>query len=122
MALQDPVAVYNATSNFEAQLVRIFLVDAGIEAFAVEDISQVGVWAFGLLPEIHKPQVWVDRENLEQARFLIAEYERRSAVNESSSQNDLFCYKCGESVEQSVSVCPSCGQALDWSEDAEDIP
>ncbi|MBX9679943.1 MAG: zinc ribbon domain-containing protein [Gemmataceae bacterium] len=120
MALQDPVAVYNAATNIEAQLVRIFLVDAGIEAFAVEDVSQVGTWAFGLLPEIHKPQVWVDRENVEQAHSFIVEYERRSRADESEPRNDRFCYECGESVEQNVSLCPSCGQALDWSEDTED--
>jgi hypothetical protein len=74
-----------------------------------------------LLPEIHKPQVWVDRENLEQARSLLAEYERRSDAGGSTARNNLFCYECGESIEQRVSVCPSCGQALDWSEDSEDI-
>ena len=122
MALQNPIAVYNAASNIEAQLVRCLLVDAGIEAFAVEDVSQVGTWAFGLLPEIHKPQVWVDQENIEQARAFLAEYERRSHEGESDPQNDLFCYECGESVKQTVSVCPSCGQVLDWSEDSEDNP
>jgi hypothetical protein len=120
MALQDPVAVYNAANNVEAKLISNFLVDAGIEAFAVEDVSQVGTWAFGLLPEIHKPQVWVDRENVEKAKSFIAEYESRSGQHDSDSKNDSFCYECGEPIEQGVPVCPACGRALDWSEDSED--
>ncbi|HEV3025768.1 MAG TPA: hypothetical protein VGX76_25015, partial [Pirellulales bacterium] len=63
MALQDPVAVYYAATNAEAQVVRSLLVDAGIEAFAVDDVSVGGTWTLGLIPEIHKPQVWVDRRN-----------------------------------------------------------
>jgi hypothetical protein len=51
MALQNPVAVYNASSNVEAQLLRSLLAESGIEAFAIDDVSQVGTWVFGLLPE-----------------------------------------------------------------------
>lgn len=38
VALRDPVAVFNADTNVEAQLVRTLLVDAGVEAFVVEDV------------------------------------------------------------------------------------
>lgn len=34
MELREPVAVFDADTNLEAQLVRTLLVDAGIEAFA----------------------------------------------------------------------------------------
>jgi len=57
MPLQNPVAVYNAANNIEAQLICNFLNDAGIEAYLTSDVSQAGTWMFGLLPEIHKPQV-----------------------------------------------------------------
>ena len=65
MALHDPVAVYNAANNVEAHLVRNALLTSGVEAHVTEDVSQVGTWAFGLLPEIHKPQVWVERQDIE---------------------------------------------------------
>ena len=52
MALRDPVAVYNAANNIEAHFVRNVLVHSGVEAFVTEDISQVGTWMFGLIPEI----------------------------------------------------------------------
>jgi hypothetical protein len=112
MALQNPVAVYNAAANAEAQVVRSLLVDAGIEAFAVDDVSVVGTWALGLIPEIHKPQVWVDRRHVEQARALIEAYEQRSAEQEHGDTVD-FCYECGEPVDSGVSTCPACGQSLD---------
>ena len=78
MALRDPVAVYNAANNVEANLVKIALLNSGVQAYVTEDVSQVGVWSLGLLPEVHKPQVWVDKADLERARPILEEYERRS--------------------------------------------
>src|SRR5512138_1741609 len=43
MPLQDPIAVWTAPSNAEAQLVCELLEEAGIEAFAVEDNSPAGM-------------------------------------------------------------------------------
>ena len=68
MELRDPVAVYNAATNVEAQLIKVLLTEVGIEAFASEDSSLVGYWMFGILPEIHKPQVWVSAKDRERAR------------------------------------------------------
>ena len=65
MALRDPVAVFNADTNVEAHCVRTLLVDAGIGAFVVEDVSYVGTCTLGTLPEINKPQVWVERADAE---------------------------------------------------------
>jgi hypothetical protein len=48
MALRDPVAVYNAANNLEAQLLSNRLNEAGIEAHVTEDVSIVGVWLLGL--------------------------------------------------------------------------
>jgi hypothetical protein len=120
MALRDPVAVYNAATNAEAQLIRNLLVDAGIEAFAVEDVSQVGTWALGLIPEIHKPQVWVDRCNVEGARSFLVRYEQQSGEPRIAEAAELFCYECGEPVSPGASSCAACGKVLDWSEAAGD--
>ena len=67
MALHDPVAVFDADTNVEAQLVRTLLVDAGIEAFAIDDVSYVGTCAWGTLSGINKPQVFVERGDAEKA-------------------------------------------------------
>jgi len=127
MALQHPIAVYNAATNAEAQLVRLMLEEAGLEAFVSEDVSPVGLWMFGLLPEIHKPQVWIDQTDVEQAQPLLQQYEiqqheRREADRTSDSQLeriDVICEDCGTSTSFSaqqrgtVQVCPRCSSYVD---------
>jgi hypothetical protein len=131
MALNDPVAVYNAANNVEAQFVSNTLRNAGIESHVTEDVSQVGVWLFGLLPEIHKPQVWVDRNVLDQAKPILADYERgmierqeaegkKVAVGEATIE--AVCEECGHlslfPAEQTGTVqdCPCCGAYVDVGE------
>jgi hypothetical protein len=46
MALDDPVAAYNAADNVEAHLVKGLLVEAGVEASVEEDLG--GVWVLHL--------------------------------------------------------------------------
>lgn len=74
MALEDPVAVYNAANNPEAHLVKILLTESGVEAFVSEDLSPGGLWMFGTLPEIHKPQVWVSRSDRQRAEPILEQY------------------------------------------------
>jgi hypothetical protein len=131
MGLQDPVAVYNATSNHEAQLVCIHLNEAGVEAYVTEDLSFVGVWALGFLPEINKPQVWVDRSAIEQTKPLLEEFEneirKRLALEDNASQSDIaeveaFCEECGQgsffpaTQLGSIQDCPQCGAYMDIGE------
>ena len=73
MALQHPLVVYNAADHVEAHLLCNALVDAGIDAYVIDDVSQVGTSAFGLLPEIHKPQIWVERGDVERAKAFYRE-------------------------------------------------
>ena len=113
MALRDPVAVFNADTNVEAQLVRTLLVDAGVEAFVVEDVSYVGTCALGTLPEINKPQVWVERADAERAWQLLDDYDRRRTEQETAETTDRFCYHCGEPVQPGDAACAACGQTLD---------
>jgi DNA-directed RNA polymerase subunit RPC12/RpoP len=128
MALQDPVAVYNATNNVESHMLCNILRDAGIEAFTTDDVSVVGVWMFGLLPEIHKPQVWIDRKDVERAKPLLENYEdqlleRQEADRHKLSLDDaaieVTCEECGRSslfpAEQrdTVQDCPHCGSYVD---------
>ena len=48
MDLVSPVPVYNAATNVEAQMVRTFLNNAGIDAYTVEDNSYVGTFSLGI--------------------------------------------------------------------------
>jgi hypothetical protein len=131
MALRDPVAVYNAANNMEAVLIRDLLVDAGIEAFVTEDFSPVGTWAFGLLPELHKPQVWTDKTDAMRAKPILDDYERSAAERRQSVTDNLaaapplevVCEECGRSSHfpaaqrGSVQKCPHCGAYVDVDAD-----
>lgn len=132
MPIRDPVAVYNAATNAEAQLLRIALVEAGIEAYATEDVSTVGIWMFGLLPEIHKPQVWVAREDMGRAKPILDDFEeraheRREAARTVSEQSSIeaTCEECGHTSffpaaqRGTVQDCPRCGAYMDVGEVAE---
>ena len=139
MPLRDPVAVYNAANNVEAHLVKTALLASGIEAYVTEDISQVGVWMGGLIAEIHKPQVWVDRVDIERTGPVLDEYERRAAeLRDPAAEKvrtgppiEVVCEECGGRSSfpaaqwGSVQQCPQCGgfvdvgdedTASDWSE------
>lgn len=89
MALQDPVVVYDAATNVEAQMLKLLLIEAGIEAFVAEDLSTGGIWMFGLLPGIHKPQVWVSQSDVRAAQSVLEGYERLAAERERDGTNRL---------------------------------
>jgi hypothetical protein len=124
----------------EAIFVRDALIAAGVEAFVIEDVSQVGTWVGGLIPEIHKPQVWVERADVERAKPLLDNFERRAAElrgtqgeGETSGPSvEAVCEECGAhssfpaAQRGSVQQCPQCDSYLDvgdedppadWEED-----
>lgn len=127
MALRDPVAVYNAASNVEAMLIREALLSVGIEAHSVDDATPVGAWMFGLIPEIHKPQVWVERYETQRARQIIDEFETRAAKQRQASSVaadvSVACEECGKTSQfpasqlGSVESCPHCGAYVDVGDD-----
>lgn len=121
MALKDPVAIYTAASNYEAEIISIHLTNAGFEAFAVEDHSTVGLtWiGGGAIPEMHRPQVFVERTSAEAARKEIDVYEEQKQQGARTAAPE-FCYRCGEQVERGTAACPGCGKPLDWSRDADE--
>jgi len=137
MALEDPVAVYNATSNIEAHLVKMWLFDAGIEAFVLEDLSTAGLWMFGTLPEIHKPQVWINKADQERAQPILDQYEQdvaeRNRANEQTRSDtgppiEVVCDECDKtslfpaSQRGTIQDCPACGAFVDVGEIDEDDP
>jgi len=123
MGLQHPIAVYTAASNLEAHLICEMLMGEGIEAAVVEDESRAGAWMFGLMPQIHKPQVWVEESAADQARQLLAAYERRLAeqsnVAESAPPVWIVCEECRRSTSfpasrlGHVETCSHCGAYVD---------
>lgn len=143
--LSDPFAAYNAGSNIEAHLVCGLLREAGIQSVVIEDVSQVGVWLGGHVAEIHKPQVWIERADLERARPVLTEYDRRNAERRDAEQNlrtseppiEVVCEECGKhsvfpAIQQGTTQnCTHCRAYLDvgdeatiagWEEDAEEEP
>jgi hypothetical protein len=127
MALRDPVAVYNAANNMEAIFVRDALVAAGVDAFVIEDLSRVGTWIGGFIPEIHKPQVWVERADIERAKPVLDDFERRSTdLREAGAEAgatgpviEVVCEECGRPAsfpaaqQGSVQQCPHCRAYID---------
>jgi len=131
MPLQDPVAVYTARTNTEAQIVRHLLIQSGVEAFAVEDLSVVGLWMGGTIPGVDTPKVWVDRADVERAVPILREYEQRAAERRLAEPTSVSagpgveatCDECGECSpfppEQrgTVQECPHCGAYMDVGAD-----
>jgi hypothetical protein len=127
MALRDPVAIYNAATNLDAALLSELLNGAGIEAYAVEDVSLAGQWMFGLLPEIHKPQVWIERGDMAKAKPILEKYESDHVRSKEGSNADTVaavCEDCGQESQFPVSrrgfveTCPHCGAYMDVGETA----
>lgn len=128
MAFRDPVAIYNAANNMQAIFVRDALIAAEVDAFVIEDVSQVGTWVGGLIPEIHKPQVWVERTDMERAKPILDDFERRSnelrdaGAEDGAPAIEVVCEECGRPASfpavqaGSVQQCPHCGAYVDVGE------
>ena len=127
MAFRDPFAAYNAGSNVEAHVVCGLLQDAGVESLVVEDVSAVGWGWAGPLAEVHKPQVWIERDDIERARPVLTDYERRNAVRRAAERGggeaappvEVTCEECGRRSEfpaaqtGTVQSCPHCRAYVD---------
>ncbi len=73
--LKHPVVVYTGVTNMDAQMAERFLASKGVPAYAVEDHSLGGYWLGGTISNIHKPQVWVDKSDLDRATEMIEEFK-----------------------------------------------
>jgi hypothetical protein len=130
MALNNPVAISISRSNLEAQLVCHMLNKSGIEAHVMEDLSLAGLWIGGTMPGVHKPKVYVDRSNAQQAEALIREFEEaQNEQRDPAADVDLtkttineVCEECGRvnafpgNVSGTVQTCLHCGQYMDVGE------
>lgn len=128
MNLKDPITAYNAANFVDAQMAQLFLESHGIEAMAVDDHSPAGLWTFGVLPEIHKPQVWISRCDAEQAGQLLAEYEHKKRERDAPKNTETpqtleaICEECNkpstfaDSLNGTLQECPHCYAYLDVGE------
>jgi Putative prokaryotic signal transducing protein len=133
MVLRDPFAAYNAGSNVEAHIVCGLLLDAGITAMVIEDVSQAGVWLGGTVAEIHKPQVWIERADIERARPVLTDYDQRNAERRAAERGEreagppveVVCEECGKRSEfpaaqtGTVQNCPHCRAYVDVGDEVE---
>jgi hypothetical protein len=129
VALSKPVVVYEAEHNIEAGLICEYLERNGIESHATLEESVVGLWAFGRLPGIHRPRIWVDEPLAESAKSLLAKYEAERLRRQGRSGDDdaatieVVCEDCGASSafpasqRGSVQDCKHCGAYVDVGAD-----
>lgn len=133
MELRDPIVAYVAASNVELEVLVAIFEEAGIPVLGNPDNSPVGAWVGGLIPEIHRPKLMVEREDAERAGRLLADYEARNSERRNRPRTGetvfLVCDRCDSevtfdaSLEGSVQNCPKCGAYIDvvWQdEDDED--
>lgn len=135
MAFKDPIAAYNAASNLEAHMVCGQLQDAGIEATVIEDISTTGLWVGGTISELHKPQVWIERCDIDRARLVLENFEQHRAEHQMGKRAvtphnapaiHVVCEECGKSSEFPASKkgmvenCPHCHAFVDVEEEVPD--
>ena len=127
MNLKDPIPAYNGADTVEVYILQNMLDEAGIDAFIVDDESPVGIWMGGMIPEIHKPQVWIERTDSDRAKPILDEYERliaerRAADADHDTKVQPIAVTCDECHKEavfphaqlgSVQICPSCGAFVD---------
>lgn len=134
MEMEDPVAVYNAKSDAEAQLLEQLLKDAGIDATIVEDQSVAGLFADGAITHLPSPQVVVARADAERTAEVLLQFDqaRQQLQSQARANAELtfvtaVCEECGQSstftgtLVGSVQDCPHCGKFMDVAADGEDL-
>lgn len=135
MDLEDPVVAYVAENNIEAAFLADMLVDGGVRAHAQADESVVGLWAFGKLPQVHKPRIWIARQDQERAAPLLSTFERQKVARSKhkpvagDETLDVVCEECAKvsvfprKLEGTVQECRNCRAHVDvgdfdWPYDA----
>ena len=126
MDFEKPVIVYTAATNLDAHMIVEMLYANGVPAHAVEDQSGVSLWAFGTISQFHKPNVWVDEPNRQEAAGLIQDFEEKRRVRntqiEGLGQIEVICEKCGKATSFPVSLdgttqeCRHCDAYVDVGE------
>ncbi len=101
--------VYAARDEIDAQLVKGFLDDQGIESVVQADGLQQILGSIPITADT-LPSIWVRDEDLERAAEAIAGL-KADAVPPQPPADPWTCPKCGESIEAQFTECWNCGQA-----------
>ena len=132
MKLTDPIVAYTAGGNLEANLVVEWLTSNGVNAHAVEDNSFGGIYGFGAIRHLDKPQVFIERSDTERAAELLREFETKQHARKQQLADappiSAECPECGAtsdfpaSHDGTVQNCPQCQAfmdvgAIDWPYD-----
>ncbi|HEV2293420.1 MAG TPA: DUF2007 domain-containing protein [Tepidisphaeraceae bacterium] len=99
--------VYSARDEIDAQLVKGFLDDQGIESIVqANGLQQI----LGSIPVTADtlPSIWVRDEDIERATDAIAGF-KADAVPAQPVADPWRCPKCGELVEPQFTECWNCG-------------
>ena len=122
-AMADPVLAYTANDNLELHSVVTWLHSGGVRAYAVEDNCGASLYVFGTISQFHKPQVFVDKADLEEAGELLRQFEakrnaRRRDLDGAQSITSQ-CEECGAtsgfpaSQDGTTQNCPKCNEFMD---------
>lgn len=141
MTLTHPYLAYNAVNDLEAHLVCNLLNDAEIEAVVSDDASPVGTWLGSMIPVVQKTRVMIDEADVDRARPLLDEYQRRLIERQNADpvegSIEAVCQECGArsafpvSLTGTVQNCPHCDAYVDvgdestadeWQEVSDDEP
>jgi hypothetical protein len=111
--------------------------NSGIDAYVTEDNSLAGIWLGGTIAEIHKPQVWIERADIDRAKPVLDDFEQKRGYHPEKQTTvidvpfEMTCDECGERLsfpaEQrgTVQECPKCTAYIDVGsidEDWDDTP
>jgi hypothetical protein len=128
--LKDPIVVYAAAGNLEAQMIADMLNAKGIAAFAEEDQSGVSLWACGTISQFHKPRIYVEKAASEAAARIIADFEeqkwQRQYPSDGEGRFEVVCEECGKqttfpaSLNGTTQNCSHCQAFVDVGEFAWD--
>ncbi len=119
----DPVLAYTANDNLELHSVVTWLHSRGVRAYAVEDNCGASLWVFGTISQFHKPQVFVDKADLEEAGELLRQFEAKRDTRRRDLDSDQSissqCEECGatsnfhSSQDGTTQNCPKCNEFMD---------
>ena len=96
--------LYQAKDRVEAQLLRDYLADSGVEAVVLGDYLN---GAAGELPAMQFPVIWLVHDgDRYRAERLLKQFQH---LNREASEADWRCAVCGELSEGQFAICWQCG-------------
>jgi hypothetical protein len=101
--------VYSARNEIDAQLVKGFLDEQGIESVVQGAALSNVIGEIPMTPET-LPTLWVRDEDLDRALDAIAGF-KADAVPAQPTAAPWTCPKCGEQIEPQFTECWNCGTA-----------